>query len=141
MRLPAFGRELLAARRMGARPEKPVVLTDSWDVARHYQAADLFALVCEPIFAPYDFTLLYGLDVMLHLVADDVLGICERVARAQPSRLAVLLRGDLWEVLTSTRASMDVHDFSAERKRFADQALRALAEYEARELPEYALAG
>ncbi len=122
MKLPAYGRELLAARQAGARPAQPVVVTDSWAVAQLYREADLFALVCSPPAEPFDFGLLYGLDVMLMLREDDVLGIAERVASAQPERLSVLLRADLLPVLSSLWDRLDRGDpkFKAAHRALAE---------------------
>ncbi len=101
MKLPAYGKELLAARQAGAKPAQPVIVTDSWKLAQLYRESDIFALVCVQASEPYDFGLLYGLDVMLMLRGDDVLGISERIALARPERFSVLLRTDLFPVLSS----------------------------------------
>ena len=92
MKLPAYGKELLDARRRGLRPAPPfdvVWITDSWDLAKRVKDWDFFALVCNPPAAPYDFLLLYDLPVVVMTDSDDVLGLVERIARAQPRSLQV----------------------------------------------------
>lgn len=99
MKLPAYGKELLAARRLRQRPAAPVVVTDCWGVAKVYREDDLFALVCPQPAEPYDFALLYDLEVLVMTASDDILGLCERIAQAKPRRMSVLRRGGLIRVL------------------------------------------
>ena len=103
MKLPAYGKELLAARRAGKRPATPVVVTDCWGVARVFKAADHYALVCAPASEPCDFTLLYGLHVMVMAGSDDLLGLTERIAQAKPALLEVSRRAELLCVLVRLR--------------------------------------
>jgi len=92
MKPPAYGRELLNVRRDGLRPAPPfdvVFVTDDWDLAQRIREWRFFALVCNPPEAPYDFSLLFDLPVVVLLLSDDRLGLCERVARARPRSLDV----------------------------------------------------
>jgi len=94
---PAYGRELLDARRRGLRPAPPfdtVFVTDNWEFAKRVQDWDYYALVCDPVSAPYDFLLLFDLPVVVMIDSEDVLGVCERIARAQPKSLRVPPRGE-----------------------------------------------
>lgn len=96
MKLPAYGKELMDARRRGLRPAPPfdtVFVTDSWELAQRIREWDFLALVCAPPEAPYDFTLLFDLPVVVMTESADVLGLVERVWRAQPSSLRVPPRG------------------------------------------------
>ncbi len=96
MKLPAYGRELLDVRRRGLRPGPPfdvVFVTDSWDLAKRIRDWDFFSLVCDPPAAPYDFLLLFDLPVVVMTESDDILGLCERIARAQPRSLRVAPHG------------------------------------------------
>lgn len=126
MKLPAYGKALLDARRLGGRPADPVIVTDCWGVAKVYQEADKFALVCAPAWTPYDFTLLYNLDVMLLVGSDDALGIAERIARAKPERLSVLLREQVMQSMLRLRERLE----DLGRGRSVERALRDLADFE-----------
>ena len=129
MKLPAYGIALLDARRAGARPARPVVVTDCWAVAKMYQESDYFALVCAPPEAPYDFTLLYDLDVMLMMGSDDVLGIAERIAQAKPERFSVSTRPEVLQVFSNLRAELGSREDP--RAQGAHRALRELVRFEA----------
>jgi len=125
--LPAYGRVLLEARMAGLMPAGPVILTDHWDIARVFREADHFALVCAPPSRPFDLSLLSGLDVMLMAAGDDLLGLVERVARAEPERLSVSTRTEVLHVLANTcdalRARGDTRWRSAHRAACALAAL------------------
>jgi len=88
LKLPAYGKELLAARRAGKMPARMVLVTDWWQLAQlHRKLVNCFALVCAPLAAPYEFEMLAGLDVVLAHVSDDALGVAERIARAAPRQI------------------------------------------------------
>lgn len=91
LKMPAYGRELLAARRAKRMPARLVLVTDWWQLAQlHRRLVNCFALVCDPLAAPYDFLVLQGLDVVLAHVSDDALGVSVRIARAAPRELTVV---------------------------------------------------
>ncbi len=91
MKLPAYGKELLDARRCGLRPAQFVLVTDWWQLAQlHRRFVGVFALVCDPLSAPYDFLLLQSLEVVLAHIDPDGLGCAQRIARAAPSQFTVI---------------------------------------------------
>jgi len=86
----ARGAEKLEERRLRRqRPALSVVVTDSADVANMASGTGFYVL--EVTSGQYEMRCLHGLSVLVVLLTDDVLGVLESVAEAEPRMLNVLL--------------------------------------------------
>jgi len=86
----ARGAEKLEERRLRRqRPALSVVVTDSADVANMASGTGFYVL--EVTSGQYEMRCVHGLSVLVVLLTDDVLGVLESVAEAEPRMLNVLL--------------------------------------------------
>ena len=90
MRQPRGASELIRVRCAGKVPAVHVVVTDLACIARANRAHGVFVLMAGP--GEWDMRCLRGLSVIVWCWSDDLLGLVESIARADPAEIGVLTR-------------------------------------------------
>jgi len=88
MRLANGASQLHAIRLRGKCPTPHVVVTDQSFIARLNASYGVFCLIAGP--GVWDMRCLHGLEVIVWCYGDDLLGLVESIALAEPSELRVM---------------------------------------------------
>lgn len=93
MRRPRGADELIRCRMAGKAPACHIVVTDLACIAKANQAHGVFVLTAGP--GEWDMRCIRGLSVIVWVWSDDLLGLVESIAHAEPAELGVMTRAQI----------------------------------------------